>query len=156
MRYLLDTGILLRLVNRSDTLHQAVRAAVRELRLRQHTFCIGFQNAAEFWNVCTRPASARGGLGLSAAETARRLRVIERGVTVLSDTPATYAEWRRLVEAHRALGVQVHDARIAALMTTHGVSHLLTLNPTDFSRFAGITAHTPSDVTAAPPPASQP
>jgi hypothetical protein len=35
------------------------------------------QNLAEFWNVCTRPATARGGLGLSIAETDRRLSVLE-------------------------------------------------------------------------------
>jgi predicted nucleic acid-binding protein len=32
------------------------------------------------------------------------------------------------------MGVQVHDARIVAVMNVHGVTHLLTLNGGDFSR----------------------
>jgi hypothetical protein len=35
------------------------------------------QCAAEFWNVCTRPTTARGGFGLSIPEAGRRLRVLE-------------------------------------------------------------------------------
>jgi hypothetical protein len=33
------------------------------------------------------------------------------------------------------LGVQVHDARLAAAMYVHHVSHILTLNVADFNRF---------------------
>ena len=100
MRVLLDTGVLLRLTNRSDALHAQVRAAVRSLRAKRHTFCTALQNVAEFWNVCTRPASARGGLGLSGDQTHHRLRIIERAVQVLEDAPGAYAEWKRLILAH--------------------------------------------------------
>jgi hypothetical protein len=41
-------------------------------------------------------------------------------------------------------GVQVHDARIAAAMRVHGVTHLLTLNTGDFTRYPGITAVHPA------------
>jgi hypothetical protein len=44
------------------------------------------------------------------------------------------------------MGVQVHDARLVALMMAHGLSHLLTLNPADFQRYPGITALSPSAV----------
>jgi predicted nucleic acid-binding protein len=150
MRYLLDTGILLRLVNRSDLLHARVRIAVRELKQQQHSFVTGAQNIAEFWNVCTRPASARGGLGLSVQETLRRLRVLERGVAILSDVPSTYVEWKRLVTTHSVHGVQVHDARIAALLLSNGVTHLLTLNKADFIRYAGLTVAAPEDLLPVP------
>ena len=36
--------------------------------------------------------------------------------------------------------------RIAALMLAHGVTHILTLNPTDFARYSGITAVTPQEI----------
>ena len=49
-----------------------------------------------------------------------------------------------VVEAERE--VQVHDARLAACMYVHGVSHILTLNVTDFVRFTSVTAVYPSDV----------
>lgn len=98
------------------------------------------QNVAEFWNVCTRPASARGGLGLSLAETNQRLRLLERIVAVLPDSPAAYQIWRNFVVSLGVVGVQVHDTRLAALMQVHGVTHILTLNTADFARFPAITA----------------
>ncbi len=43
-------------------------------------------------------------------------------------------------------GVQVHDARLAAVMNVNNVSHLLTLNSKDFERFTGITPIHPDDL----------
>ena len=72
------------------------------------------------------------------------MRAIEAGVTLLPDCEAVYREWRRIVVQHGVLGVQVHDARLAAAMYVHGVSHILTLNVADFNRFSGLTAVHPS------------
>lgn len=65
---------------------------------------------------------------------------------LLPDREAIYREWRRLVVAHAVSGVQVHDARLAAAMLVHGITHLLTLNSADFVRFPGITAVRPSEI----------
>jgi predicted nucleic acid-binding protein len=73
MRHLLDTGILVRVPHRADPLNPEIRESLRHLAAAGHTFVTTRQNIAEFWNVCTRPASARGGFGLSPEETARRL-----------------------------------------------------------------------------------
>ncbi len=72
MRYLLDTGILIRIPHRSDPLNTDIRNAIRRLALDGNTFVTTRQNVAEFWNVCTRPASSRGGYGLTTDDTARR------------------------------------------------------------------------------------
>lgn len=151
MIVLLDSGILLRLVDRNDPLHASVRAAVRALKTRGDTLSTTAQNIAEFWNVCTRPASARGGLGLSIAETSQRLRLLERVIRILPDSPAAYPLWRNLVVTLGIQGVQVHDARLAALMQVHGAVHILTLNVADFGRFSGITAMDPARIITAPP-----
>jgi len=143
MIILLDSGILLRLVDRADPLHSSVRASVRALKVRGNRLVMAPQNVAEFWNVCTRPATARGGLGLSIGETETRLRLLERIIRLLPDTPVAYSIWRSLVVSLGISGVQVHDARLAALMYSHGVTHLLTLNTPDFQRYAGITAMDP-------------
>jgi predicted nucleic acid-binding protein len=145
-----DSGILLRILHRSDPQHSAVLAALRLLRRRGDTLVMAPQNAAEFWNVSTRPATARGGLGLDLQETQRRLRILERLIQVLSEGPTTYSLWKQLVTHHGVKGVQVHDARIVAWMQTHGISHLLTLNPTDFARYQTITALTPQQLLGTP------
>ena len=104
------------------------------------------QNIAEFWNVCTRPASARGGYGLSVTETERRVRLLERLFRVLTEIPAAYPLWRNLVVAHGVQGVQVHDARLVALLQAHGITHVITLNGADFARYPGVVALHPTAV----------
>ena len=146
MRYLVDSDVLLRLLQRADPLHLPVRAALRVLRSRGHRLCVTSQLLGEFWNVCTRPVTARGGFGLSTAETDRRVRLIERHLAVLPDGPRVHMEWRRLLVAHAVIGVQVHDARIVAAMNTHGIRDIVTFNLGDFRRYPGITAHDPQSI----------
>ncbi len=151
MVVLLDTNILLRLVDRNDPLHATVRGAVRAVKVRGDALVMTAQNVAEFWNVCTRPSTARGRLGLSIAEVDHRLRLLERIVRILPDSAAAYAIWRILVVSLGVGGVQVHDARLVALMQTHGATHILTLNGADFARFTGILTLDPN-VLVAPTP----
>jgi len=47
---------------------------------------------------------------------------------------------------HSVLGVQVHDARLAASMIVHGVTNILTFNVADFSRFSELTALHPNNI----------
>jgi predicted nucleic acid-binding protein len=149
MLVLADSGILLRLLQRTDPEHAVVRQALRILRGRGDTLVVSPQNIAEFWNVCTRPPAARGGLGLTVAETERRLRIIERAFDVLPDSPTAYATWRQLVTDHDVLGVQVHDSRLVAWMQAWGITHVLTLNAGDFARYYPlVTASHPRDLGA--------
>lgn len=144
MRILADSGILLRLFELGDPRTDAVLRTVAALRLRGDTLVTAAQNIAEFWNVCTRPSTARGGFGLSLLVAEQRLQRVERGFTLLPDLPTTYPIWRGLIVAHGVLGKQVHDARLAALMLSHGVTHLVTLNARDFARYPGLTAIDPA------------
>jgi predicted nucleic acid-binding protein len=146
MLYLVDSNVLLRLLQRGNRLHTVVRAALRTVRSRGDRLCCTSQIIGEFWNVCTRPASARGGFGLSVPEADRRARLIERHYALLPDTLAVHMEWRRLLVTHSVSGVQVHDARLVALMNVHGVVNLLTFNVTDFGRYSGIVVHHPQSV----------
>jgi predicted nucleic acid-binding protein len=151
MIYFVDTNILLRFLNRADPNYLTSRAAVRIIKARGDEVVTAAQNIAEFWNVLTRPATARGGYGLSVVDAERRLRFVERHFSILPASPSAYHEWKRLVVTHSVSGVQVYDARIAALMKVHGVSHILTLNKSDFARYSGVTALSPWEVTRTPP-----
>lgn len=143
MAVLLDTGILLRLLNRDDALHASARTAVRAVKGRGEQTVTCLQNICEFWNVSTRPASARGGLGLSGVQAQSKLRVIERIVQVLPEPAGLYDRWRELILAHQVMGVQVHDARIVASMMLHGVQDIITFNSRDFSRYKSLRVHSP-------------
>jgi predicted nucleic acid-binding protein len=146
MRYFVDTNVLLRFLNRADPPYGVSRAAVRILKARGDDVVTAAQNIAEFWNTLTRPATARGGYGLSTHDAEFRLGFIERHFPLLPDNSLIYAEWRQLIIAHRVSSVQVYDARIAALMKTHGVTHIVTLNKKDFARYTGIIALTPQEI----------
>jgi predicted nucleic acid-binding protein len=148
MRYLVDTNVLLRLLQRNDPNYSTIRQTVSILIGRGDELCCAPQNIVEFWNVCTRPTTARGGFGLTVAETNRRVRLIERILTILDETPAVYSEWRRLVVDNSVAGVQVHDARIVSMMNVHGITHILTLNGADFSRYTGISSVSPAEITS--------
>jgi predicted nucleic acid-binding protein len=89
---------------------------------------------------------ARGGLGMTVEQTDRGVRLFERNLELLPDSLAVHEEWRRLLVAHTVAGVQVHDARLIAVMHVYGVPHLLTFNGDDFRRYTGITAIPPQDV----------
>jgi predicted nucleic acid-binding protein len=145
MPYLADTNILLRLLQRADSEHGLVRAALTTLRRRGEQICFAPQNLVEFWRVCTRPASANG-FGLTVAETDIRARMIERLFILLPDGPAVHLEWRRLVVAHDVRGVQVHDARLVALMRVHRLTRILTFDVADFARYPGISPVHPREL----------
>ena len=143
--YLLDTNILLRLSLPGGPYDEVVVSAVGRLSAEEGALFYTLQNAAEFWNLCTRPRK-RNGLGLSLRETDRRLQLIEEQFLFLPETEATYARWRRIVMEFGVSGVQVHDARLAAVMIVNNITHLLTLNPQDFKRFSGLTPVHPGDI----------
>lgn len=46
----------------------------------------------------------------------------------------------------RVSGVQVHDARLAAVMKTHGIARIVTFNVSDFDRFPDIEAVHPDEI----------
>src|SRR2546426_12255500 len=101
MAYLFDTNVFIGLPAAMILSAKFSLDALRKLRSRNEVLCFTPQVMSEFWNVCTRPVAARGGLGLSLAQTNRKARLIERHFLLLPDSLATFQEWRRLLVAHR-------------------------------------------------------
>jgi predicted nucleic acid-binding protein len=143
--HLVDSNILLRIARRDDPDHAIVDAALARLAEAGAILYYTHQNIAEFWNVATRPLDKRG-FGLTVLRAEQETRAIEKGMTLLPDSGAIYHEWRRPVSIHSVSDVRVHDARLAAAMSVHGIKHLLTLNTHDFRRYGHITAVHPGDL----------
>ncbi len=138
MAYLADTNILLRSIEPAHHLYERTVRAVETLLKQGETIYFCSQNVREFWNVCTRPAE-NNGLGMTPAQVRSEVENLEATLIFLPDDPAVYTEWRRLVEENSIVGVRVHDTNLVATMNVAGITHLLTLNPTHFRRFADIT-----------------
>jgi predicted nucleic acid-binding protein len=146
--YLVDTNVLLRLVQPDSPEYETIRQCTDLLWAQGADLFYTSQNLAEFWNVCTRPA-AQNGFGFSVAEADERASLIEARFNLAPDSEATHREWRRIVVAAQVSGIQVHDARLVASMLVHGIENLLTLNTQDFRpRYTGIVVISPRDVLA--------
>jgi predicted nucleic acid-binding protein len=145
MLCLLDTNILLRALDRSHPHFRAVRRGLIVLQRQGARPCVAAQNLVEFWAVATRPRDANG-LGMSCEWAAAQISRMRQFFVILSESTDVQSEWERLVAQYRVSGKKVHDARLVAMMNIHRVSHILTFNIADFSRYPGLKAINPWEV----------
>jgi hypothetical protein len=57
-----------------------------------------------------------------------------------------FVRWLDLCDRYGVLGLAAHDARIAALLVSSGMTDILTYNRSDFDRYAEIACRDPSEV----------
>jgi predicted nucleic acid-binding protein len=150
MPYCADTNILLRWTEPGTEPCEQARAAVKAIRANGDVVYIMSQNLVEFWSVATRPKEVNG-LGLTIEQADGEASKLEALFPLLPDTAAIHTEWRRLVVASKTTGVRAHDARLAAAMRVHGITHMLTFNVDDFKLFDHVTAVRPADVSVEAP-----
>jgi predicted nucleic acid-binding protein len=142
---LADTNIILRRLHRAHPQYRQARDAIKKITADGNRVCVASQNLIELWAVCTRPVD-QNGLGLPPELADRVVARVESSVFRLPDNDNVYVEWRKLVVAHGVLGKKTHDARLVAVMMTHRVTHVLTFNSGDFTRFPGITVLDPRNL----------
>jgi len=145
MKYLVDTNVLLRSIQRTHAMHADAGRVTALLTRQGDELSIIAQNLIEFWAVATRPVVGNG-LGLSVPEALGHVRTFKIVFSLLPDTSEILGEWERLVENHQVLGRQVYDARLVAAMGVHKVTHLLTFNDADCKRFTEITVVNPANI----------
>lgn len=145
MSYLVDTNVLLRSVQPSHPAHETAVSAIQKLLEQGTTLYLASQNLIEFWAVVTRPVAANG-LGWTVAKTLQEIAELKSFFILQPDTPSVFTEWEKLVAQYQAMGKQVHDARLVAVMKTYQISFLLTFNVADFKRFTEITVIDPSSI----------
>jgi predicted nucleic acid-binding protein len=144
-RYLLDTNVLLRFCNPSDVQHRLVADAVSFLLAQGDECFLTAQVVIEFWVVATRPVEVNG-LGWTVEETRSRIDELCNRFPILEDSSQIFTNWLDLVTSRKVMGKRTHDARIVAAMLTHEVTHILTLNPSDFAISSNITIVRPQDL----------
>jgi len=137
MAYLADTNIVIRRVTTGDPQYPLIGAALTKLDQQGETVYITAQNLVEFQALATRPATANG-WGLTTAQASAEAQKIEAIFPLLPETPGIYPLWRNLVDTYAVTGRQVYDARLVAVMQAHGITHLLTLDPTGFRRYSAV------------------
>jgi len=146
-RYLLDTNVVLRLTDLESPQNTLVTEATATLLEQQNVCVLVSQILIELLVVATRPVEVNG-LGWSISKTTDEMAQLLDEFPLLDERAEIFVIWQRLVATQRIAGKRAHDARIAAAMLTHGVTHLLTFNTQDFIQVPGITIAAPQSITA--------
>jgi len=145
-RYLLDTNIILRARDTSASNYQLAVDAVSQLLAQNIECVITAQVLIEFWVVATRPIEVNG-LGWNIQKTKNEIDGVLDQFPLLEETPQILTNWLQLVSRNGVMGKRTHDARILAVMQVHGVTHLLTFNPDDFTNISSdITIVHPQEI----------
>lgn len=145
MSYLVDTNVLLRLINSHDPQYAQAQNAINRLLQQDVELNIVPQNLFEFWVVATRPANVNG-LGLTVEEATHEMALLKRLFAIKAGSPLILTVWENLVVKYQVKGKQGHDTRLVAAMITYKISHLLTFNVEDFTRFSEIIAIAPQTI----------
>jgi predicted nucleic acid-binding protein len=141
MGVLLDTNILLRILQPHSSQAPIAERALNVLRLRNEKLHITSQNLVEFWVVATRPLTENG-LGFSPELAIQELNSLKRLFDLLPEAPLQN-EWELLGTTHSVSGKNAHDARLVAAMIVHEVAGILTFNTQGFVRYPSISVLDP-------------
>jgi predicted nucleic acid-binding protein len=139
---LVDTNVLLYVVNPAAPEHNAAKAALAGLLGEGEHLAVAAQVLFEFWSVATRPAGVNG-LGWPVARARAEVEAIRARFFVLEEPPAVVDLWLDIVAAFQMKGKRIHDAHLLATMMANGVTRLLTFNTSDFPAASGITVLSP-------------
>jgi predicted nucleic acid-binding protein len=150
MLILVDTNVLLRIVESGHPQHSLAVAAVDAIESAGHQICIVPQVVYEFWVVATRPVELNG-LGLSAAEANSKVENIIATMRLLRDERSIFEIWNRLVADHSVIGKRAHDMRLIAAAIRHGISRFMTFNIADFANYDEIELVVPQLAVESPP-----
>lgn len=145
MSYLVDTNVLLRLINSHDSQYTQAQNAIVRLLQQNVELNIVPQNLFEFWVVATRPVNVNG-LGLTVEEATHEMALLKQLFAIKTSSPSVLTAWENLVVKYQVKGKQGHDARLVAAMITYKITYLLTFNVEDFTRFSEIVAVSPQTI----------
>jgi predicted nucleic acid-binding protein len=140
---LIDTNVLLRLLQPRHPQYPIAAAAVAQLRKQRADLCVAPQNLVEFWVVATRPV-INNGLGMSPLTITGELRALNGLFRLLEGKSGVAGAWEMLVGKHLVSGKQAHDAHLVAVMLVYAVTDILTFNIADFQRYPGVTVLDPA------------
>jgi predicted nucleic acid-binding protein len=140
----IDTNILLTATDRSRRDHETARSLFRKALSGGIHLALTGQIVREYLVVTTRPIELNG-LGLSVKDALHNIEQFTRRTVLLEETEDVNTTLLELVRLYTIIGKGIHYANIAATMIAHGVSHLVTHNSSDFTRFREIRCLAPGE-----------
>jgi toxin-antitoxin system PIN domain toxin len=137
-----DTNITVYAHREDSPWHDTAYSAVARLAESRAVWTIPWPCIHEFLAIVTHPRIFSPPTPLAAAIEQVAAWLEAPSLILIAETEGYWTQFRRIIEAGRIAGGQIHDARIAALCILHGVRELWTADR-DFTRFPGLNVRNP-------------
>jgi toxin-antitoxin system PIN domain toxin len=137
-----DANLLVYAHRRDSPWFEPARRALRLLVEGTATWAIPWPCLHEFLAISTHPNIYRPPTELPRALEQVATLLASPSLMLLSEPAGYWPVIERLLSVGRVTGAKVHDARIAALCLSHGVSELWSADR-DFSRFPDLKTRNP-------------
>ena len=137
-----DTNILVYAHREDAEWHEAALTRLAELAEGHSAWAIPWPCVHEFLAIVTHPQIFEPPTPLGAALGQVEAWLESPALVLLSESDGHWPALRDLLRSGRIAGPRVHDARIAALCTQHGVGELWSVDR-DFGRFPELTVVNP-------------
>jgi hypothetical protein len=138
----IDTNILVYAHRQDSEFHPRAARCLSDLAEGRAAWAIPWPCLHEFLAIVTHPRIYNPPTPLTAALNQIDAWLESPSLVLLSETELHWYALRTLVEASQVTGARIHDARVAALCSQHGVQELWSVDR-DFGRFAGVSAVNP-------------
>lgn len=137
-----DTNLLVYSVREDSPWHRSALKCIRELAEGPMTWAIPWPCIHEFLAVATSPKIYQPPMPISQAVQQVENWMESPSLRLLGETTGYWPQMQHILRASPVRGGSIHDARIAALCRTAGVTELWTADR-DFSRFPGLVTRNP-------------
>jgi toxin-antitoxin system PIN domain toxin len=137
-----DTNILVYAHRADSPFHERARSAIEALACGAREWAIPWPCAHEFFAVVTHPRIYKTATPAEMAFAQLRALGTLANLAFIGETDEYLQHLESLALQAQTRGGAIHDARIAAICVSHGVSELLSADR-DFSRFPQIVVRNP-------------
>ncbi len=137
-----DTNILVYAHREDSEWHEAAVRSVLSLAEGRTRWAIPWPCVHEFLAIVTHPRIYSPPTPIDIALRSISVWLESPSCLVMAEGPGYFDILSRMLEAGRAAGGLIHDARVAALCLHHGVSVLWSADR-DFSRFTDLSTRNP-------------
>lgn len=137
-----DTNVLVYAHRPDAPFHEVAKECLTELAEGRAAWAIPWPCLHEFLAIVTRPRLFDPPTPIDEALAQVDAWLESPSLVLIGEGPDYWSILRKLVTSGRIAGPLVHDARIAAICSFHGVRELWTADR-DFNRFQGLAVHNP-------------
>ena len=137
-----DTNILVYAHREDSPRHVTAYQRLTELAQGRSLWAIPWPCLFEFLAIITHPRIYQPPTPLELALDQIEAWIESPSLVVLSETEGHWSLVRSLISDGKIVGPRIHDARVAALCQSHGITELWTADR-DFSRFPSLVKRNP-------------